>query len=768
MNENRAKKSDMIDIPGLLRTYFSKWHYFVISVVICGGLAVMYAKISKPIYQVNANVLISQEEGGGVSSSLNNMTFGLFGNSGYVEDEVFVISSHSVFRDVVKELGLHKNRVVKSKLIGSDFMYKEYPVEVYCEPSIPDTLRVGIMFEIDVDDEGSVEITAEAKKKEIADVKAEKFPVTVKTIYGDFVFNKTEYFVPDENLSMTIAFSSYDAAAEALSEDVMIGIASKKSNVIALSLQHSDTDYAKDVLNGIIEKYNQRGIEEKNFKGKKTAEFIDSRLVLLSQDLESSESDIESYKKGHGIVDVTAEASYQINKKSGLEKELIAKETEFEILKMTREFISNPENAYSLIPTTSGSSSTHGAIGSYNNLILERMKLENNAKANNAALRALNEQIDAIRKNIITSLDRTYETSIVALNELRSEVNATERKLGNIPTQEKEFLNIKRQQKIKESLYLFLLQRREETALMLANSVPKGLVVDAAYTMEEPVSMSKKMIVLIAIMLGLCFPPVFLYLRKLLNTKFSTKEEVEKLTDIPVLGEICMSKSENRVVIQPGRSSSVSELFRLIRSNLQFILNNQRDKVVLMTSTVSGEGKSFISINLAASFAILGKRTLLVGMDIRSPKLAEYLGITTKRGLTEYLSSESVSLDSIINRDAVMDGLDIITAGPVPPNPSELLSSKRVDELFEALRGMYDFIVVDSAPVGMVSDTFTLSRISDATAYVCRANYTSIKDIDFVNGLYAENRLRQLALIVNGTEKKKGYGYGYGHQDSED
>ncbi len=715
-NNNKGRKSDIIDIAGLLRSYLEKWHYFAISILVCGILGVVYAKIKKPVYQVNANVLIAQEDGGGVSSSLSDLSFGLFGNSGYVDDEVFVISSHSVFKDVVKELNLHKSHIVKTGILAKDFVYEKFPIDVDCNSSIPDTLQTGILFKINVDDDGIIEITAKAKKKQIAEVEADKFPVVVKTIYGDFIFNKTQYLIPNEDLSMTISFMNYDAAAEALSKDVTIGIASKKSNVIALGFKNSDTKYAKDVLNAIIEKYNIRGIDEKNIKGEKTATFIDSRLALLVQDLALSESDIEAYKRGQGIVDVTAEASYQIAKKGNLEKELIAAETEFEILKMTRDYISSPENAYTLIPTSAGSTSAQTAISSYNALILERLKLEKNAKANNTALQTLTKQIDAVRENIVISLDKTYESSLLALNELRSEVNSTNTRLNNIPTQEREFINIKRQQKIKETLYTFLLQRREETALMLANSVPKGQIVDEAYTLEEPVGLSKMMIVAIALFLGICFPPAFIYLKKLTQTKFTTREEIEKMTDIPVLGEICQNKNtDSPLVIKSGGSSSAAELFRLIRSNLQFILNNQDDKVVLLTSTVSGEGKSFVSINLAASFSMLGKRTLLVGMDVRNPKLAEYLKLHPTKGLTEYLSSNAISLDSIILKDPIMPNWDIITSGPIPPNPSELLASSRVDELFDSLRRLYDYIIIDSAPVGMVSDTFTLARISYAT-----------------------------------------------------
>ncbi len=757
----KQNESEIIDIVGLLKTYISKWYYFVISVIVCCGLAFGYAKLKRPVYQINANVLISQEDDAGGVASLEGVA-DLFGSSGYVEDEVFVISSHSVFKDVAKDLGLYKNRLVKRNLLMKDFKYKKFPIEIYANDGIADTLRSSIKFDISVNKEGVVDVEVEAEKQTIAEVEDGKFPLKINTKYGEFTLMQTKDFKPGEKLRSIITFMGYDVAAENLAEEVSVGIASKKSNVIALNIQTSDIEFGKDLLNEIVEKYNARGVEEKSLKGRRTSKFITERIDLLEADLASSEAVIEEYKRNNGIVDVSSEASYQLSKKSALEDKLLRAETDFEIIKITREFISNPENAYSMIATSPGSASVQAAITAYNQMILKRMELERNAKGDNVALQALTQQIDASRENINESLKNAYETAQHTLGELRAEMSQVGGRLDKIPKQEREYLSLRRQQEVKQQLYLFLLKRLEETELMIANSVPKGIIVDEAYSMNEPVSMSKRMILLLAFMMSLVLPVVFIYIQKLIRSKFETKDELEKLTIVPVLGEICVEKSGDSLVVKEKRSSVVSELFRLIRTNLQFIMNGKDDKVVLMTSTISGEGKSFVSINLAASLAMLGKKVLLVGMDIRSPKLSKYLSIKAPHGLTEYLSSETIGLNDIIIHEPVQKNLDIITAGPIPPNPAELLMLDRVDELFGQLRAMYDYVVVDSAPVGMVSDTFTLARISDVTVYVCRANYTSIRDVNYINNLYQENRLKKMALVVNGTTAKKGYGYGYG------
>lgn len=297
--------------------------------------------------------------------------------------------------------------------------------------------------------------------------------------------------------------------------------------------------------------------------------------------------------------------------------------------------------------------------------------------------------------------------------------------------------------------------------MLLANAVPKGQVVDEPYTLKKPIGMGKMSIMIIALLFGLMLPPVYLYLLKLLRGKIESRKEIEQRTSAPILGEMCIDNSGNSLVVSPSDTSSTSELFRLMRANMLFIFNDVNDKVVLLTSSKSGEGKTFISINLAASLALLGKKVLLVGMDIRLPRLAEYLNISSRYGLTQYLSSSDISLDSVIVKSPEKDlpTLDIILAGPVPPNPAELLASTRVDDLFARLRQMYDYIVVDSAPVGMVSDTFTLNRISDATIYVTRVNVTSTSDVDFIEEIHEEKRLKKLSVVVNGVKSKKTYGY---------
>lgn len=763
----KRKKSDFIDVRAVVQEYLSNWYLFAVSVVVCLALGWVATRIIKPKYAVHANVLISQEDqSAGLMSSMGALG-DLFGSKAKVDDEIFVISSHSLYRDVVRDLGIYKSHRVRLGFLNSVFSYNDFPIDVLPAPGLVDTLRTSVFFKIKVNDKGLASVEAKANKEVIADVKDKPLPLSLSTDYGHFVVDTTGYYVPGEEVKSTISILGYDAAAEVMSKDVGASIASKRSNAIRLGITTVNIDYGKAVLNQIIKKYNERGIAEKNLQGEKTAEFIDKRLAIISGDLNEAETEIQSYKEKKGIIDVQAEAIYQTEKRSELEKELIAAETQAEIIKLAGEFINDKSNEYSLVPITTENKGLQEAIAAYNEVLLQRMSLASNAKPNNKALKELDQKIEAMRVSIATSITKAYDSAVVSVRELRAQMNSTLGRLGTVPSQEREYLNMKRQQEVKQQLYLFLLQRREETAMMLANATPKGLIVDEAFALIEPVNIGKKMILFIALLIGLCLPPAFLYARKALRTKFDTKDDVESMSDVPVLGEICQDKTGRSLVAVRGDHSSTTELFNLIRSRLPFMLGNDGEKVVLLTSTRSGEGKSFVSINLAADMALLDKKVLLIGMDIRKPRLNDYLNIAPRFGLTQYLASKDITIDSMIVHDAQVPQLDIIAAGPVPPNPAELLNSSRLDELMKELRERYDYIFIDSAPVGMVSDTFTIDRLADATIYVVRANYTTRSDLRFADEIYADKRLKKMSLVINGTATKRGYGYGYGEKKNK-
>lgn len=764
--EKKTQQAEFIDVRGTLLLWWSKWYWFAISAFVCLALAFVYTKVKKPVYLVKSNILISQDD----SNIMSGMGgFGqLFGTTGYVDDEVFVVSSHTVLRDVVKDLKLHRTVVVKDGLLKKNEMFKKYPVEIVTDTEIADTLGTGLKFDLYVDENGIAEVEVKDSQKDVvADLENQQFPIAVETKYGVFTIKKTADYKEGEELKAKLTYCGYDDAAESLKEDLDIYIASKKSNVIQMDMETTDVDKAKQILNTIVKYYNIRGVEQRSEQSRQTLEFLDSRLELIAQDLTDSEADVEGYKKNQGIVDVSAEAAYQTSKRGRFEQELVRSEINLNVMYMTKEFLADEKNKYELIPTTVSDEGTNSAITSYNELILSRIGLKNTAKEGNLALTKLTERIDAMRTNIITTLSRVIAQQEKMISDMKRQLGVTDSKLGSIPTQERQYRDIKRKQTIKEQLYLFLMQRREDTALMIANTTPKGVIVDKAFSVSEPISMKKKMVLLLALIFSMIIPPVILVIKKFLRDKFDTKEELKALTEIPIIGEISKDNSGKTIVVKAGSVTTISELFRAVRTNLQqFFMAKAEEKVLLMTSTVSGEGKSFVSANLAQTLALTNSsmKVLLVGMDIRKPRLAEYLSLPSSLGLTEYLAKEDMNVDDIILKTPSGLSFDVITSGPIPPNPAELLLSNRVDELFEELRNRYDYIVVDTAPVGLVSDTLTLSRIGDAAIYVCRANYTTKADIQYANSIYEEGRLKKMSILLNDTIVRKGYGYGYGEQ----
>lgn len=766
-SSTQNNSNELISLPDLVKTVVKHWYLFVISVICCVALAFAYAKITKDEYTVCANVMIRTD-----MSSTGNMAgafmqqFGLgnlMGQGVSVDDELHVISSHSLLREAALKMGLNKTRIYKENFFNRETQYKDFAIDVIDPTMQCDTLSTTLVFKIKVDEEGKADIKVKKRFHTLANIKDTTLPAEVSTIYGNYIVTTTPDYVAGEAYNYTIRVCSFDAAAENVGKNVDIYIPDKLSNLITLSMQTAYIDYGKELLNTLTDLYNKRGIKEKNIEAINTAQFIDERLALIAHELDSAERKVEKYKQDNKLSDLEIEAKIILEQDGEFQATLLETETTAKILEYTLDFISQPENRYSLIPFSSGlDKGASDALTAYNELALKRLNLSNTAKAGSPALKILEEQIDASRQNVISTVKTALESTNIALKDLRDKEAKFYDRIRTMPTQEREFISIFRQKAIKEELYIFLLQKQEENALTLAMASPKGQIVDEAYNFVEPVSLSTTMKLAIGFLIGLILPAIYLYLRAIFQTKFSTKEEVERMTRIPILGELCTHHSNSNIVVHEGDNSSISELFRLLRTNLQFMLTGRKDKVVLLTSSVSGEGKSFVSVNLAIALSLLKKRVLIIGLDIRNPRLSEYLNVSSRFGITNYLASEEVEIDQIIVPSNINPLLDIITAGPVPPNPAELILSNRLDALFDELRNRYDYIIVDSAPVAMVSDTFSLMRIADAVIYVCRANYTQREYIRYCNNLVTDGRLRNVSLVVNATNSSQGYGYGVG------
>lgn len=759
----KEQQSDLIDFSALIHQYTAKWYWFAISVTVCMILGFFYSRTVRPEYEVKANVRLTENSSAGnLMSNMKDMS-SLFGGNANAEDEVEVVTSHTVLRDVAVDLGLNRTHFIMPMPMSSVFMYEAFPVDVVPSPAIDlDTLRTNINFKVKVNDRGIAKIEVRARGKKIFTQKNVELPAVVALPYGDFTVSLTPDYKPGKAVKTAVNICGNDDAAETLRKQVNVGLASKHSQIINMQMITDNVDYAEDVLNALIARYNAIGLEQNIDQMSATARFIDGRLQSMRTELDSTEHVFARYKADNSMVEYAGNTKLLFEKIGATEKQLNDVEVNVEMGRLRLQMVKESAKDNSLLPSIE---EAKAPIDAYNALVTQRLQLERSAKPGNQQLQQIDEQIGRLRQNIITTLQQNQAVLEKSLAEYRSIYDGLMAQTNSTPGQELSYHDIERERLVQEQLYIYLLQKKEETAIMISNASPKGAIVDAAYSLNEDNAISRKMILAICFILGLMIPPLALYFKKLLRTKFQTREEVEDIVTSPVLGEVCQDHTGDVLVVRPNGSSSTAELFRLIRANLQFVMRDPNDKVVLMTSTSSGEGKSFVSINMAASFALLNKRVLLIGADIRKPRLEQYLGLPAgHKGLTQYLASPSMPIDDIIQHYTALPGLDIIVAGPIPPNPSEMLASEKVDRLFNELRKMYDIIIVDSAPVGMVSDSFLLARISDATIYVTRANVTKVSDLKFANELYASNKLNRMGIVVNGTASRRGYGYGYGEK----
>ena len=765
------QEEQIVDFSAFIRKYRRYWWLFLLSLLACMALAFAYLKYAKRIYNVKAVVLVAQEDNGAGAGANLLKSMKLMGQGSKVDDEMIVFSSQDLCTQVVKSLKLNRTYTERKPWYMPDRdHYNSSPVEVIAPEEMFDTLTTVLKFKIDLDKQGLATIKATNGKNVLAELKSAALPTTVKTPYGVFAVQTTDRYKSGKPCHITASLYSNQLKGEQLNGRIKVKLANKKSNGINLSIAENNKSRGIDILNMLMDLYNERGQQEKDEQAINTAKFIDERLAIIYKGLTGSEAEIEAYKRSHKIVDPELQVKSAVTKQELSDRAIIKLETDRQLLGMVKDFVSNPANRHSYIPFEVDSSAATASIKAYNNLLAQRMELQQSAQGDNIALKQLDQQIDAMHANVLQGINSSIRGVELQLSKVRGAANATAGDLSRVPTEEREARELMRQQGIQNTLYTFLLEKREENALVLAATTPKGKIVDHAYAQNTPISPNRMITLAMALMAGLILPLLLVYLKDLFTTKFSNQEELEEISQVPFIGHIHHNRHNTQLVVKEGKTSAIVELFRYVRNNLQFLLNKEDDKVILVTSSVSGEGKSFISTNIASSFALLGKRVALVGMDIRSPKLATMLNLEEVPGVTSYLSRSDVTLDQIAQPCAEVKGLDVFVGGAIPPNPSELLLGDRVKDMFRDLREQYDVIIVDSAPVAQVSDSFALDKYSNATVYVTRANYTRRNLIKFMNRIAANKQLKNMCVVLNDTKPSNDntYGYGIGNNKDED
>ena len=779
-NEAQESKEENIDVKELLFKYLIHWPWFVGAVVACLIAAWVYLHVSTPVYNISATVLIKDDKKGGSAGMLSGLESlgldGMISSSQDIDNEIEVLRSKTIVKEVVEDLGLYISYTDEDEFPSRN-MYKTSPVQVSLTPQEADLLEEPMIVKMALQPQGSMDVTVKIDDDEYQK-HFEKLPAVFPTDKGTLAF----FLTPDSVLSskrtseettasekttrnITATINKPLAVAKWCCKNMTIEPTSKTTSVAVISLKNSNVQRGKDFINKLLEMYNINTNNDKNEVAQKTAEFINERIGIISKELGSTEKDLESFKRGAGITDLTSDAQIALTGSAEYEKKRVENQTQINLLQDLQKYMQN--EGYEVLPSNIGLQDLNlaAAINRYNEVLVERKRLLRTSTENNPTIINLDTSISAMKENVQVSLDRVLRGLFITKADLDREASRYSRRISEAPGQEREFVSIARQQEIKAGLYLMLLQKREENAITLAATANNAKIIDDAIADDDPVSPKRKVIYLIALVLGVGIPVGVIYLLELTKFKIEGRSDVEKLTNVPIVGDIPLTdEKQGAIAVFENQNNLMSETFRNIRTNLQFMLENDK-KVILVTSTVSGEGKSFISANLAISLSLLGKKVIIVGLDIRKPGLNKVFNIPRKEvGITQYLANPEKNLMDLVQPSDVSKNLYILPGGTVPPNPTELLARDGLDKAIETLKKNFDYVILDTAPVGMVTDTLLIGRVADLSVYVCRADYTHKNEYTLINELAENNKLPKLCTVINGLDlKRRKYGYYYGY-----
>ena len=779
-NEAKESKEENIDVKELLFKYLIHWPWFVGAVVACLIAAWVYLHISTPVYNISATVLIKDDKKGGGAGMLSGLESlgldGMISSSQNIDNEIEVLRSKTIAKEVVEDLGLYISYVDEDEFPSKN-MYKTSPVQVSLTPQEADLLDKPMVVKMALQPQGSINVNVKIGDDEYQK-HFEKLPAVFPTNKGTLAFFQTlDSILPSKKSSkeivgvertvrnITAVINKPLAVAKGYCGSMTIEPTSKTTSVAVISLKNSNVQRGKDFINKLLEMYNINTNNDKNEVAQKTAEFINERISIISKELGSTEKDLESFKRGAGITDLTSDAQIALTGSAEYEKKRVENQTQINLLQDLQKYMQN--EGYEVLPSNIGLQDVNlaAAINRYNDVLVERKRLLRTSTENNPTIINLDTSIHAMKENVQVSLDRVLRGLLITKADLDREANRYSRRISEAPGQEREFVSIARQQEIKAGLYLMLLQKREENAITLAATANNAKIIDDAIADDTPVSPRGKIIYLVALVLGIGIPVGIIYLLELTKFKIEGRSDVEKLTCVPIVGDIPLTdEKQGAIAVFENHNNLMSETFRNIRTNLQFMLENDK-KVILVTSTVSGEGKSFISGNLAISLSLLGKKVVIVGLDIRKPGLNKVFNIPRKEvGITQYLANPEKNLMDLVQLSDVSKNLYILPGGTVPPNPTELLARDGLDKAIETLKKNFDYVILDTAPVGMVTDTLLIGRVADLSVYVCRADYTHKNEYTLINELAENNKLPSLCTVINGLDlKRRKYGYYYGY-----
>ena len=767
-----------VDYKAIFFEYLLYWPV-IVGVLACFIVgAYIYLRYCEPVYSVSSTVLIKQADhskSGSSAFASSIQDFGSFSVANDFENELEILQSYTLIKKVVTTLGLYIDYAEDGGFGYDLVMYQTSPIQVWMAPEEADRLPSALQIQMECLPQGKVNAALHYQiGKETCSLEKsfDKLPAVFITPVGTLNLSwRTDSVSKRLNppLSLSATIESPSVAADKYKMHLTAEPVGDFTSIVKLTCEDVSVRRGVDFLRMLVTQYNNEANEDKNQVATRTAQFIDERIRIINAELGSTESELAEYKQRAGLTDLSADAQLALQESSEYDKQRAENTNQLRLIAFLRSYIDDPKNRYEVIPANVGlaDGALVNVIAQYNELLVERKRLLRSSNENNPMLINLDASIAVTRNTVLTTVENVEKGLQITRNSLDLQAGKYQSRINRAPQQERELISITRQQEIKANLYLMLLQKREENAITLAATANNGRII------EEPrrsglVAPNTLNIYFVALVLGLFFPIMGIYLVRLLRFKIESRVDVERITNVSVIGDVPLvdNVKTDSVVIKENENGLMEEVFRNVRTNIQYMLQ-EGQKVILFTSTVQGEGKSFNAANLAVSFAFMDRRTVVVGMDIRKPKLNHIFGLSGKLpGMTQFLASpSSVDLLSLCQPTAVSPNLYVLPSGAVPPNPTELVARKSLEQAIDLLKQHFDYIILDTAPIGMVTDTRLIARVADLSVYVCRAGYTHKNDFELINELEQENKLPNLCVLINGidmSKRKNGYYYSYG------
>ena len=758
----RSEQPEGKDVKRILLQYTRYWYLFLLGATLALGTAFLYLRYyAVPQYRVYSTLLIKDDKSGsGVSSAEALSDLSTFKSTRNINNETQVLTSKSLMTRVINELNLYANYYVKGRIKDVELYGNASPIKVLISSIAP--TAVGKVFAIHLKSNNTFELDDYSGNN----LARYSFGQQIKKPYGTFTILTTSAKSAAGD-KIIVRFQDLQQVANYYNQILSVQPINKDASVLILSLVDPIPAKATDVLTKLIEVYNKEAIEDKNLMATNTLRFLDERLQYITAGLSGVEKTVEQFKSDNGLTDITTQASDYTAQASSYNTQLSEWAIQIDVLESLENYLRNAKGNNATVPSTLGikDETLTGLITKFNELQLERERMLRTTEPGSVFVQNLDEQLANLRVNILENLRNIKRGLQITSNNLKASSGQFQSKIRKVPAMERELLEINRQQSIKQNIYSYLLQKREETALSLAATASAARVIDPAMGSDFPISPNGQTIYLIALLLGLGIPFAGICTRDLLNNKVQSQQDVIALTPTPIIGEITNNSSVETLVVKEGSRSPIAEMFRLIRANLNFAALGKQPIVLLVTSSMSGEGKTFFSINLGASLALTGKRVILVDLDFRKPRLAADIRLPEGKGVIDYLMGNSVSMNDIIRSYDKVPFLSVISSGPIPPNPAELMMSSKFAHLMQELKESFDYVILDTPPVGQVADAFTLSSFVDFTIYVIRYNYTYKAQLGIIKQISQNKTLSNPLVVLNDAKKINGgnYGYGYGY-----